>query len=87
MRSSFFQSSTQDSRDASLRGMRKIEQKFELHKQYIIEYTISENETILREKYEKYTKRVLTIYARFGNILSTDNKDIHSFKGAMTKDH
>ena len=62
-------------------------QKFKLHKQYIIEYTISENKTILREKYEKYTKRVLTIYARFGNILSTDNKDIHSFKGAMTKDH
>ena len=87
MRGSFFQSSTQDSRDASLRGMRKIEQKFELHKQYIIEYTIGENETILREKYEKYTKRVLTIYARFGNILSTDNKDIHSFKGAMTNNH
>ena len=67
--------------------MCKIEQKFELHKQYIIEYTISANTTILKEKYRKYTKRVLTIYARFGNILSTDNKDIHSFKGAMTNNH
>jgi hypothetical protein len=83
LRSSFFQSSTQDSRDASLRGMRKIEQKFELHKQYIIEYTICKKGAILREKYKNYTKIVLTNYAGFGNILSTDNTDIHSFKGAM----
>ena len=57
--------------------------KFELHKQYIIEYTICEKGAILREKYKKYTKIVLTIYAGFGNILSTDNTDNHSFKGAM----
>ena len=83
MRGSFFQSATQDSRDVSLRGMHKTEQKFELHKQYIIEYTICEIRAILREKYKNYTKIVLTNYAGFGNILSTDNKDIHSFKGAM----
>ena len=58
-------------------------EKFELHKQYIIEYTICEKGAILREKYKNYTKIVLTNYAGFGNILSTDNKDIHSFKGAM----
>ena len=63
--------------------MCKTEQKFELHKQYIIEYTICEKGAILREKYKKYTKIVLTIYAGFGNILSTDNTDNHSFKGAM----
>ena len=48
--------------------MRKIEQKFELHKQYVIEYTICKKGAILREKYKNYTKIVLTNYAGFGNI-------------------